>query len=103
MTRLFRAFVLLLVLLAGCRRATVAVPDDDPVAGAAMVSGSVREGDRPVAGARVRFKGLAQSVLTDLDGRFQLPRPSWVNPEARRVTAWKEGYLISGAPFDGTL
>ena len=94
-----RSLVLLLVLLAGCRRAPVAAPDDEPVEEAATVTGLVRDNHGAVVGARVRVKGLADSVLTDADGRFQLSRPSGMNPEARRVTAWKEGYLIAGTPL----
>jgi hypothetical protein len=95
-----QSLLLLLILLAGCRRAPVAVPEDEPAQDSTVVSGVVRDGDRPVAKARVRFKGLPDSVLTDADGRFQLQGPSGINPEARRITAWKEGYLIAGARLD---
>jgi hypothetical protein len=63
----------------------------------AYLQGEVRDASGPVAGARVRFKGLADWVLSDSQGHFHLPvRPN----EARRITAWKDGYLIAGARAD---
>jgi hypothetical protein len=55
-----------------------------------LLAGQVRDVDGPVAAARVRYKGTAQSTHTDHAGRFVLPRSS------NRVTAWKEGYFIAG-------
>jgi hypothetical protein len=92
--------LLFLVLLAGCRRTPAPVLEDESAEVSATVTGVVRDGDKPVAKARVRFKGLADSVLTDADGRFLLPRPSGSNRGARRVTAWKEGFLIAGTALD---
>jgi hypothetical protein len=75
---------------AGCHRA---LPNAE-VAPASGVFGRVVDGRGPVAGARVRFKGHTQAVLTDQDGRFQLSLVT--GPD--RVTACKEGYFIAGAP-----
>jgi hypothetical protein len=58
-----------------------------------VVSGSVRDRNGPVAGARVRFQGDCAFVLTDKRGMFEL-RPS---PGARRIVAWKDGYTIAAA------
>src|SRR5439155_27076444 len=63
----------------------------------AAVCGEVHDERGPVAGARVRFKGAAEAVLTDAEGRFRLPRGTQASA---RVTAWKEGYLIAGAAAD---
>src|SRR5439155_19431734 len=41
--------------------------------GIAPVFGRVHDEKGPVAGARVRFKGCPQAVLTDAEGRFNLP------------------------------
>jgi hypothetical protein len=45
-----------------------------------------------VAGARVRWQGLGEAVQTDARGRFWLPQAAG----ERRITAWKDGYLIAG-------
>ncbi|MBI1915060.1 MAG: hypothetical protein HYS12_10035 [Planctomycetes bacterium] len=58
------------------------------------VRGFVRDLEGPLAGARVRFQGDAVRVATDARGNFLLPRS--VNSK-RRITAWKEGFLIGGA------
>jgi nitrate/TMAO reductase-like tetraheme cytochrome c subunit len=58
------------------------------------VRGRVLAGGRPLADARVRFKGQATSSLTDESGRFTLRRPSTMST---RITAWKNGYFIAGA------
>lgn len=47
---------------------------------------------RPLAGARVRWKGTAQHAITDPSGEFRLP---W--QDGRVVTAWMPGYFIAGA------
>src|SRR5262245_8332834 len=57
---------------------------------APLLAGQVRDAVGPVAGARIRFKGTAQSTHTDRAGRFVLP------PSSRRLTAWKDGYFIAG-------
>jgi hypothetical protein len=80
------------------------------------IFGEVHDERGPVPGARVRFQGTSQAVLTDAEGRFRLPRPSpyrlpiAAGGEGRvrgpgnsaRVTAWKEGYFIAGAPADAS-
>jgi Cytochrome c554 and c-prime len=61
------------------------------------VFGQVQDDKGPVAGARVRLKGLPDAVLTGVDGHFNLlSRPQGL----RHITAWKEGYLIGGAAGD---
>jgi hypothetical protein len=61
----------------------------------ALLFGQVIDGDGPVVGARVGFKGQCQRTLTDGHGRFQLPYPPDV---PARVTAAKEGFIIGGVP-----
>ena len=59
------------------------------------VIGQVVADDGPVQGARVRKKGDTASVLTDSEGRFELPIS--YDPDAPpHVTAWKKGYYIGG-------
>ena len=64
------------------------------------VRGQVTDGHRPVAGARVRFQGRPEVVLTDANGRFVLPRPAG---DPGRVTAAKEGFLIAGQSASARL
>lgn len=64
------------------------------------VRGVVTDGRRPVAGARVRFQGRPDVVITDADGRFVLPRPA---DSPGRVTAAKEGFLIAGQAASARL
>jgi hypothetical protein len=67
---------------------------------AEAVAGQVLGPDRPVAGATVRVQGTARHALSDERGHFRLPRL----PGRRRVTAWREGFLITGArPSGGPL
>jgi Cytochrome c554 and c-prime len=61
------------------------------------IAGEVRDAGGPVAGARVRLKGTERTALTGADGRFHLPGPF---SRSDRVTAWKDGSLIAGAPAD---
>jgi hypothetical protein len=60
----------------------------------ATLTGQVRDVAGPVAGARVRVKGQAASVLTDATGQFMLRGPFGT---ADRVTAAREGWVIAGA------
>jgi len=61
-------------------------------------TGQVVDAAGPVADARVRFQGDGRAVYSDAAGRFVLPhRPAG----ATRLTAWKEGYFIAGAPAAG--
>jgi hypothetical protein len=60
------------------------------------VPGEVRDPDRPVAGALVRFRGCLESTTTDSLGRFVLPHP--IAGNAIHVTAWKPGYRIAESP-----
>jgi nitrate/TMAO reductase-like tetraheme cytochrome c subunit len=62
-----------------------------------LVSGQVIDARGPVAGARVRVKGRADSALTDEAGRFTLLRPP---AGTFTVTASKQGYFIAGVPGD---
>jgi nitrate/TMAO reductase-like tetraheme cytochrome c subunit len=66
-----------------------------PAVGQPVVTGLVRDEQGPVAGARVRFQGEGSAALTDRAGRFSLPAG-----KARRLTAWKEGYVIAAVPAD---
>ena len=54
------------------------------------VSGQVIGPAGPIAGARVRFKASPGFSFTDTEGRFTL------RGSGRRITAWKEGFLIGG-------
>src|SRR5258708_2285493 len=58
------------------------------------IVGEVRDENGPVSKANVRIKGQSEEVLSDDQGRFRLAR----KPEGARVTAWKDGYFIGGAP-----
>lgn len=61
------------------------------------VTGEVRDGNGPVAGATVRFQGGVVSDTTDRQGHFRLPRGGHLSG---RLTAWKDGYFIAGSPLD---
>jgi hypothetical protein len=87
MRQLRRLPLLLLLGLAGVLLAQSLPPP-------AELDGSVRGPDGPVAGARVRGKGRAASVVTDAAGRFRLPG---LFRDADRVTATRDGYRIAGA------
>ena len=58
------------------------------------INGAVRDHSGPVAGAIVRIKGTAITSSTGADGHFRLS-----HKRTGRVTAWKDGYLIAGAPL----
>jgi hypothetical protein len=60
------------------------------------VGGDVRDERGPVAGARVRIQGAAESCLSDHDGRFQLRVERAKSPT---ITAWKKGYAIAARPL----
>jgi hypothetical protein len=81
------ALLLLLVLIALAIRF-----DSQPTP---ATSGEIYNSNGPVENALVRFKGRAENTLSDGQGRFRLPP----DPHARRVTAWKPGFLIAGAPL----
>jgi hypothetical protein len=65
--------------------------------------GIVRDESGVVSGVRIRIKGTNSSTLTDDAGRFSLSEGADVlrSQEARRVTAWKDGYLIAGSRTAG--
>ena len=71
---------MLLLLAGGCGRAPIAQPpqrfeaDSENSPLPEFLSGTVRDADGPVLGARVREKGRAESVFTDAEGHFRLPR-----------------------------
>src|SRR4051812_5516098 len=50
--------------------------------------------DGPLAGALVRIQGSPVHTRSDATGAFALPA-------GRRITAWKEGFLISGTQASG--
>ncbi len=85
--------LLFLLLLPG----VILVRRSPPDAG---VRGVVTDGRQPVAGARVRFQGRPDVVLTDAHGRFVLPRSAGT---PGRVTAAKEGFLIAGQAASARL
>src|SRR5713101_3084231 len=61
------------------------------------LQGIVLDESGPISGATVRFQGDPHIVLSKSDGIFELPN----SPKgSRQITAWKEGYLIAGAPSD---
>ncbi len=62
------------------------------------VTGQVFDADGPVAGARVRVKGTTITARTDAQGRF-----CFAQSVVGRVTAWKDGYFIGGAPLESPL
>jgi hypothetical protein len=84
--------LLLLSLLAGMALLTL------PASRAALLEGSVRDDNGPIAGARVRLKGTSLTALTDAHGRFRLPQ----SITGKRVTAWKEGYFIGGSSLNSS-
>jgi hypothetical protein len=60
-----------------------------------FLAGRVVDERGPVSGARVRYRGQCEFVLTDARGRFRLPAPTRAGAD---VTAGKEGYFIAGSP-----
>ncbi len=58
------------------------------------IHGRVVNAKGPVAGARVRFQGERVMALTDRAGSFHLLE----SRKSSRITAWKKGYTIAGAP-----
>ena len=64
-----------------------------PPRGPAGLSGRVEGPTCPLAGAVVRYRGSPVSTTSGPGGAFTLP----ALPGARRLTAWKEGFLIAGA------
>lgn len=61
--------------------------------GVSLVTGTVFEGQAPLVGARVRWKGTSISALTDSAGRFQLPKQT----SDSVIAASKDGYQIGSA------
>jgi hypothetical protein len=64
-----------------------------PSRGPAGLAGRVEGPAGPLAGAVVRYQGSPVGTTSDAAGAFALP----ALPGARRLTAWKEGFLIGGA------
>ncbi len=60
----------------------------------AFVSGTVVDTDGPVAGARVRARATENATVSGADGTFTLA--SVAEGEEIEVTAWAEGYYITG-------
>src|SRR5947207_1613617 len=61
------------------------------------IEGQVIDSAGPVEGARVRFKGTALSVRSDVAGKFRLPRRG---DPLHGITAWKEGHFIAGGRLE---
>lgn len=78
---------MLLILVAGAGNFLVAQQS---------MPGEVHSGNEPVAGARVRYQGQCQWVVTDQAGRFELKSDSG---KSQRITAWKEGYAVAARPL----
>lgn len=68
-----------------------------PVARPGYLVGRVVVGRNPIGGAIVRLKGTNLQTLSDCRGFFSLAVSERI---ARTITAWREGYLIGGAPAD---
>ncbi len=76
----------LLLALAAATMAILRVPSVPRVRGIVT-----DDQGRPLAGARVRWKGTTQYAITDLSGQFRLPRE-----DGRALTVWMPGYFIAG-------
>jgi hypothetical protein len=63
------------------------------------LTGQVHDDQGPVASAQVRVQGRPVATRTTADGRFTLADPG----AGARITAWKEGYFIAGAPAGSPL
>lgn len=60
----------------------------------AVLSGTVRDSEGPIAGAIVRVQATTNATSTDINGHFSL---TGISPgEPARLTAWAEGYYIAG-------
>jgi hypothetical protein len=101
MPRLFP--ILLLLASASCSRLSpqpaTGTSEPDPTYSSVTVTGLVRDPHGPVAGARVRFRGMPEFVTTGPHGRFELPAPA---STAARVVAWKAGFFIAGERADSS-
>jgi hypothetical protein len=58
----------------------------------ANLQGVVINDSGPIPGAKVRYQGSSQFVLSNAEGRFQLP----ANSDRQRITASMEGFFIEG-------
>ena len=71
-----------------------AVREPPPLVKSTAVSGFVRDANGPIAGATVRVKATDNKTITDAEGHFVLSGFSANEPVI--LTAWAEGYFISG-------
>src|SRR5262245_14589538 len=66
----------------------------------ANVQGIVMDDSGPVQGAKVRYQGNPDFVLSNAEARFELP----ANSDRQRIKASKEGFFIEGiSPQDSPL
>ena len=92
----------------GKRNDTTLMMDDEDIGGTVQISrqssaannqtiqGMVQTGRSPVVGAKVRIQGAKRYVMTDEQGRFELPTGDYLyNPVP--VTVGKEGWFNTGA------
>jgi len=86
-----RRFLFLLILPVAAIVVAAAIGNFRPLQ--PPINGQVVDERGPIAGARVRYEGDPEFVLSDDDGNFALPRKR--NP--RLITAWKEGHAIGAA------
>ncbi len=93
------------VVLASCGQEPTALPIPAPTAPPDGVSGVVRDGNGPLAGAMVRIQATTNQTLTDAAGRFVLTGLRAGVPVT--VSAWKDGYYCANvagvAPPAGEL
>jgi hypothetical protein len=92
-------FFLVVTLIAASVAIHCCLADFTPVARAepeSTAAGEVKDERGPIAGARVHVQCDPRTpVLSDRFGRFHLPITTG---KPRRITAWKSGYRIAGAP-----
>lgn len=92
--RQFGLLIVIVAITAGVWKATTLRTNSS-----GQIVGRVLDGTQPISGARVGYKGQADFVVTDEQGRFQLAGPPEVGTT---ITAAKEGYLIAGAAASTT-
>ena len=104
--RIFREWITSLILLPGafilifsCAGRPILPPIGN------TISGTVRDGNGPVAGATVRIQATDNSTHTDKEGKFTIDR--LIENFSVTISAWKEGYYCAKAdgisPTDGEV
>ena len=85
-------------MLVGCHRPESPGAREDAVP---VVSGRVISRGQAVSGARVRYPGRDEFVLSDNEGEFSLPAPTDEVASSLMITAGKPGYIIAGQSVGG--